>query len=417
LLLLAALSGCRSNSDKGPGSEQNNALHFCDLPGSVRFTEQGRTELPGGPAPGSLGFLTLPAGYCAHPFANIGNARQLRFAPGGELFVASPTTGTTGGGPRGRATIFVLPDDDRDGVADELIPFLDKLPSTQGLLFANDHFYYQDGTKILRLPYAPGDRAPSKPGEAVVDINVNVSSLHWPKPLDQADDGAIYVGNGADQGDNCLPDRAFRGGILEIDGSPNGKLVSKGFRNPIAVRCQRGFGRCYAIELAMDYTALIGGREKLIPISEGDDWGFPCCFTRDRPAAGVTPIPDCSNVMAEDVSFNIGDTPFGFDFEPGRWPAPFKNSIFVALHGEAGSWKSARLVAIDTDPETGIPMPSTTLASVPGGGLREFASGWDDDTRSHGRPAALTFSEDGRLFLGNDNDGTILWIAPLDLKR
>ena len=31
----------------------------------------------------------------------------------------------------------------------------------------------------------------------------------------------------------------------------------------------------------------------------------------------------------------------------------------------------------------------------------------------HGRPAALTFAPDGRLFLANDNDGSIIWIAPV----
>lgn len=419
LLLLAALAGCRSKTSPSeePGPDLSDIVNFCDLPGSLRFTEHGATQVPGGPALGSLAFLTLPPGYCAHPFANIGNTRQLRFAPGGELFVASPSTGTTGGGQGGRGMIFVLPDDDRDGIADELITFLDELPSTQGLLFTKKHFYYQDATKILRVPYAASDRAPSGPSELVADINVYSSTLHWPKPLDQADDGTIYVGNGGDQGEACDPAQPFRGGILELDGSPHAKPVSRGFRNPIALRCQRGYNRCFALELAMDYTALLGGREKLVPISEGDDWGFPCCFTRNRAASNVAPTQDCSNVMAEDVSFAIGDTPFGFDFEPGRWAAPYKNSVFVALHGEAGTWHAARLVAVDVDPASGLPMASTTLASVPGGGLREFASGWDDGSRGHGRPAAVTFSDDGRLFLGNDNDGSIIWIAPLDLKR
>jgi hypothetical protein len=88
----------------------------------------------------------------------------------------------------------------------------------------------------------------------------------------------------------------------------------------------------------------------------------------------------------------------------------------IALHGEAGTWKAARVVAIDVDAASGLPKASTTLVSE-AGGLREFASGWDDNTRSHGRPAAVAFADDGRLFIGNDNDGSIFWIAPLDLKR
>jgi hypothetical protein len=62
----------------------------------------------------------------------------------------------------------VLPDDDRDGVADTTLTFLNDLPATQGILFHDGYFYYQAGnsptrwgTQIMRRPYAPGDRSPS----------------------------------------------------------------------------------------------------------------------------------------------------------------------------------------------------------------------------------------------------------------
>jgi hypothetical protein len=49
----------------------------------------------------------------------------------------------------------------------------------------------------------------------------------------------------------------------------------------------------------------------------------------------------------------------------------------------------------------------------------DFATGWYDvnagHSTGHGRPATVSFSSDGRLFLGNDNDGTIIWIAPLGM--
>jgi hypothetical protein len=86
----------------------------------------------------------------------------------------------------------------------------------------------------------------------------------------------------------------------------------------------------------------------------------------------------------------------------------------VATHGAAGSWKGARMVAIPMDPTTGLPMPSTNVSGMDVG-MVDFATGWDDNSHGHGRPAAVSFSSDGRLFLGNDNDGTIIWIAPLGM--
>jgi len=391
---------------------------FCDLPGSVQHIPGGLMVVPGGSMAHSVEWLNLPVGFCAHYYGNIANTRQIRFAPGGELFVASPTTGTTGGGFGGHHAIIILPDDDHDGLADTAITFLDNLPSTQGLLFANDHFYYQDSTSIMKVPYVAGARAPSGPSEPVAQITVFSSGGHWPKTLDQADDGTIYVTNGDDQEAPCDPSHPFRGGILKLDGPLGGTQVSKGFRNPIAVGCQHGGkGVCFAVELAKDYSAAEGGREKLVPIRQGDDWGFPCCATKHKAHSGIEPVPDCSTVTAEDVSFVIGDTPFGVDFAPASWPAPYTGSAFVPLHGVVGSWVGARLVAIEIDSETGLPKPGTDIQLSSTGAMTDFATGWDDGRRLHGRPANVAFARDGRLFIGNDNDGNIIWVAPLDLPR
>jgi glucose/arabinose dehydrogenase len=427
--------------DTGPPFDPDASYpHFCDLPGSVVYTPTGVVTAPGeppmphpscagdaGPAPWWC-FLHLPPGFCAHYFGNLavlagtgpsgGNVRQMRFAPNGDLFVASPTSGTTGGGAGGLSAIVVLPDDNRDGLADSMIRFASDLPSTQGLLFASGSFYYQDATHILRVPYTAGDRTPSGPPQLVADtIAYYASGLHWPKALDQADDGTIFVANGSDQDEMCDTSRPFRGGILRLDGSPNGKIVAKGFRNPIAVRCQRGHNLCFAAELAKDYSAEEGGREKLVPIREGDDWGFPCCATKNLPYKGIMPTPDCSKITPDDVSFFIGDTPFSFDFERGSWAAPYTRSAFVPLHGAAGSWVGARIVAIATDPATGQLKPGTNIDGGSRGSMSDFATGWDDDTRAHGRPAAIEFALDGRMFVGNDNNGDIFWVAPVELVR
>jgi glucose/arabinose dehydrogenase len=399
----------------------------CSLPGSVQFTSSGMVVVSGGSANPDLTFLHLPVGFCAHYYGMVGNARQLRFAPGGELFVASPTTGTTGAGPGGQSAIVVLPDDNHDGVADVpvcstsggpmCVKFLSNLPSTQALLFANHRFYYQDNTKIMSVPYTAGDRAPSAGATEVADITVYVSNTHWPKTLDVADDGTIYVGNGGDQGEACDSTRPFHGGILKLDGTPGGTPVARGFRNPISVRCARGKNTCFALELGMDYSWSQGGHEKLVPIRSGDDWGYPCCATQNVPFDNVA-AAICANTTPDTNSFVIGDTPFGVDFDPGNWPAPWGGNAFVATHGVVGSWVGARIIAIVVDRNTALMMPSTdvtgsSMSYQDQGAMSDFATGWED--HAHGRPSAVTFSGDGRLFVANDQNGIIFWIAPMKL--
>src|SRR5260221_9597022 len=272
---------------------------------------------------------------------------------------------------------------------------------------------------IRRLPYRAGDRSAASrgvrasSGEIVADITVHQSMTHWPKALDVADDGTIYVSNGGDQGEVCDPEHPIRGGIFVLDGSPGARHIVKGMRNPIALRCHRGKNQCFAAELSRDYSASMGGREKLVPIREGDDWGFPCCATKDVPYPDVAPTPDCSRVAPEGNSFVIGDTPFGFDFAPDTWPGRWAGSVILTLHGAFGSWAGAKIVAIATDPATGKPLPSPIASeSANSSLLTSFAVGWDDGTKAHGRPADASFAPDGRLFIADDVRGEIFWIAP-----
>lgn len=406
-------SGCTPTPT--PTATPTPPAHFCDLPGSVHFTESGPVVIPGGDTSNLL-FLHLPTGFCAHAFGNVGNAHQLRFAPGGEAFVASPTTPTTDTGPNGQSAIVVLADDNGDGLSDTPSVFKGSLPSTQGLLFANSFLYYQDGTKIMRVPYASGDRTPSGASTEVADIDIYTSSLNWPKYLDMAEDGTIYVTNSGDQAESCVEPHPFRGGILKLDGTPGGTPVAQGLRLPGGLRCAPGFNQCFATENTRDYSAANGGRSKLVPVRQGDDWGFACCASRNVPFADLTmPVPDCSGVSAEDVSFAVSDRPGDLDFSPATWPSPWNGRAFVAMEGETGSWAGARLVAVGMDAMLGGLLPGSTTSGSSSGSVADFATGWDDNTLSHGRPYTLSFSDDGRLFVGNLMNGDIVWIAPLDL--
>lgn len=365
-------------------------------------------------------WLHLPDGFCAHFYANVPETRLLRFAPNGDLFVASPSTGCAGGASGGLGAIVVLPDDNHDGVADGTVQYKSGLASTQGLLFYGGYLYYQDGTTVMRTPYAAGDRAAPSTSEQMVDVTVYTSGTHWPKAIDADDNGNVFVTNGGDEGDACdatLAEsaRPFHGGVLRIDGSPGGELIAKGLRNPIAIRCAKGTGTCFGLELARDFVPMYGSREKLFPVRKGDDWGFPCCATANMAYSDLAPAPSCTSVQPETGSFIIDHTPFDLDFEQGTWPGVWKSRVFVGLHGFVGSWQGARVVAIATDPKTGWPVMSSE--ADPGTVFSDFATGWYDDqagsATGQGRPATVAFAPDGRLFVGNDINGDIFWIAPV----
>jgi glucose/arabinose dehydrogenase len=411
---------------------------WCEQPGAWVHDLDGGFHSVSGLSGHDLSWITPPPGYCLRWFGHVGNCRQIRFAPSGELFVASPTQGTTSGGPQGQASIFVLPDDNNDGLADSNMQWRGGLPSTQGMLFVDGGFYYQDGTQIMLEPYTPGDRAPKGTAAPVADISVAngwyASGGHWPKTLDIAEDGTVFVSNGGDEGEACDLTRPMHGGIFALDSTGTGGVrpIAKGLRNPIYVRCHHdGHNHCFADELARDYSTNVGGREKLLPIHEGDDWGFSCCAAENLPysdicetcgGAGVAPMassssmcqgfgqcsPLCTGIQPESASFLIGDTPFGLEFIDSQFPPPWDHHVFIAPHGAFATWVGARVVGVAIDTSTGLPPPGDA------GVKADFLTGWDDNhlNPAHGRPTDLTVSADGRLFLSNDTSGDIVWIAP-----
>jgi glucose/arabinose dehydrogenase len=424
---------------------------FCTLPGSVIWTDAGPTVVPGGNTP-DMTWMKLPPGYCAHYYAEVHHTRQLRFAPGGDLFVASPSTGTPGGTAfDGLGEVLVLPDDDHDGVADTPVVFLPNatagqpsISSTQGLMFTGGYFYYEDVDPqnsdvfyIRRVAFHAGDRTPAAHVETVTTISatgnpaIRQAPDHWSKVLDVAQDGTIYVTNGSNQSQACYspssPSSAPYGAIFKIGAGGALSVVSTGFRNPIALRCEPDHNVCLALELGADGSGDGDvGREKVVPVRQGDDWGFPCCATANKPYAGATysdthAVPDCSGVTPDTVSFTIGHTPFGIDFETGKWPAPWTHRAFVVLHGVVGSWEGARVVGVALDPTTGNLLPASELDpdAGPSTNLLDLATGWYDEDLSvstgHGRPTAIAFAPDGRAFIGDDWNGLIAWIAPVGL--
>jgi glucose/arabinose dehydrogenase len=414
---------------------------YCALPGSLVGTAQGMALVPGGSTSlPDLSWLTVPAGYCVHHFANVAETRQLRVSPSGDVFAASPSAPTAGSeNTRGQGAVVVLPDDDHDGVADTTLTFVGSVPNTQGLAFAKGYFYFQDGQSLRRVAFKQGDRAPSANIETVTTITDAIAQqfpTHWPKMVDVAKDGTVYFTNGSDQGELCYSaattgSMAPTGTIFKIGTNGALSIVARGFRNPIALRCEKNVNMCLVAELAKDGSGASGGREKLVPLRQGDNWGFPCCATANTPYEGQEfqdPGPpggqlvqnsDCASVTPESVSFVIGHTPFGIDFESSGWGAPWGNRAFVALHGVVGSFVGSRVVGVALDPLTGIPLPSSDLDGGSSGApnMMDFVTGWDDGTISHGRATAVTFGDDGRMYVGDDTKGEIFWVAPVGLLR
>ncbi|HEV8267942.1 MAG TPA: hypothetical protein VGR00_06905, partial [Thermoanaerobaculia bacterium] len=166
------------------------------------------------------------------------------------------------------------------------------------------------------------------------------------------------------------------------------------------------WGKCYGAELSGDGWDGLGGEEKLFEFVDGDDLGYPCCINKNVPNPSINPKPDCSKIGATVLPFTLHDTPFGFDWEKGKWPEPYRGALFVGLHGVFFSWVHTGLEWTPTDPVTHRPLRMTA----------PFLTGFGRNAPINGRVGDTLFAPDGRLFIADDQGGAIYWIAPKGLR-
>jgi glucose/arabinose dehydrogenase len=398
--------------DIAPGTGKK----FCDLPGVT----------PAG--------MTVPAGFCMREFTTtpLVEARVMRFAPNGDLFIAAPSMATPGGAADGPGSIVVLPDDNGDGRADSIVTFAGPFPRNgmgcgqlegdpnnlscvHGLLFSGEYLYYTRSDEVRRIPYTKGQRAASAtPSELVATLaGKTISDVRWTHTLEETKDGSIYVSRGRYDSTGCSNEEMSRGAVFAIHPQAkaplplNPEVVADGFRNPMYLRCApNSCGDCYTSELSGDSWDGVGGREKLARLEKkNESWGYPCCVARDRPAPGWS-SQSCANVGLELVGIQLHDTPFGLDFERGTFPAPFTHGVFVALHGVVTSYGGTGVVWLDVDP----------VSLRPTGDSKMFITGFGNlNGLANGRATDVAFAPDGRLFVADDTLGKIYWVAPTTL--
>jgi glucose/arabinose dehydrogenase len=371
----------------------------------------GGAEVPG---------LVVPPGFCARKYSNVRVARVMALAPNGDLFVAAPQRANATGISGGPGSIVVLHDDERDGVIEETV-FATGLLDVHGIVFADNYLYFTNDRVVERTPYTAGQRREiSGRRETVIGGMVPdgmggmredpesarlAGGGRQTHGLARSVSGRIYVTRGEYSSCSVGPGgvRALGTGEVYTLGMHSLTRAIYGFRNPMYARCHSSRDLCMVAELGEDQTT--GATEKLLVIPSAEAWfGYPCCYTRTTgPQAGSGM---CSDVRQEEVSIPLGDTPFGFDWERGRWPEPYRNGLFVALHGSfyTGNFGGAGVVYLPTDPATGIPRRESAVRFI------EATNAQAAPTLQ--RPTDVLFAPDGRMFISDDYGGGIYMVAP-----
>jgi glucose/arabinose dehydrogenase len=366
--------------------------------------------------------FTVPEGFTVSLFADqLPMARFMALAPNGDIFLSRPVSRTAG-------AITILRDDDHDGVAETRLTFAAGLNYPFGLAFWKDYLYVGNNNSVIRFRYHDGQTAaegePEKiadlpPSDAALDedtakrLNIPLNQTrgynHWTRNvIFNAAGTKFYVTIGS--ATNDTPENAGvpieRAAIHEYNPDGSGhRVFANGLRNPVGMAWYPGSDTLWTAVNERDHLG-----DDLVPdfvtsVKDGGFYGWPYAYIGSHTDPTVTPPrPDLvQKALTPDVLLVSHSAALGLLFYTGaQFPAEFRNSAFVALHGSINrSTLSGYSIAR-------IPFSDGRPTGPPENFLTGFIARDDDQKEAWGRPVGLLQLPDGSLLISDDG-GNKVW--------
>lgn len=343
--------------------------------------------LLGGAALAQTPTLQAPAGFKVGLFASgLQQPRFMTLAPTGDVFLSDSRAGT----------VVILPDRNRDGVADRRITYASGLKQPHGLAFHGGYLYVANTDGVVRFRYAPGDtRARSVP-EKIISLP---SGGHWTRTIVFGPDDKLYVSVGSSC-NVCEEKDARRAAVWVYDADgKNGKPYATGLRN--AVGLEWFGGTLYASNNGRDELGDNLPPEGFYRLGAGRFYGWPYCYTV---RAGEPQVWDsdfgrknaatCRSATPAFALTTAHAAPLGMAFYNGKtFPARYQGQLFAALHGSWNRSQKSGYKVVTIDPKTGV--------------VSDFLTGFLRGQTTLGRPVDLQMLNDGSLLLTDDGEGRI----------
>ena len=218
------------------------------------------------PAPSAdLSTIRLPPGFAIEFFArDLGYPRFMALDPRGTLLVSVPRAGR----------VVALPDDDRDGRADAVLPVVEGLDLPHGLAFLDGGLYVAETGRVVRFDYDPAvRRVRATPTVVVPDLPARGS--HWTRSVAIGPDRRLYASAGSSC-NSCEERDRRRAAIFryELDGR-GGIPFATGLRNAVGIAFRPGTTELWATVNGRDWLGEDRPAEYVTQVEEGGFYGWP----------------------------------------------------------------------------------------------------------------------------------------------
>jgi glucose/arabinose dehydrogenase len=336
--------------------------------------------------------ITLPAGFAINVFAaGLSQPRFMTRGPRGVALVAE----------RGKGRAVALPDEDGDGVADEIVPVVTQLDAPSSLDYRDGLLYIGESSRVTRVRL---DDALTATERATLIPDLPTGGNHITRTVQLGADGRVYVSIGSTCNSCAESDpRRAAVSVYDLDGA-NGRVFARGLRNAVGLAVEPQTGALWASNNGVDHLGEELPPETIYILRDGADYGWPRChagyLSEPQPFADADA---CDGVEQPAATLTAHTAPLAICFYDGEaFPADYRGDLFVALHGSSHRLEPAGYKVLR------IPIADGQVAGEPA----DFATGWlRPDGSATGRPAGLLATADGALLVSDDALGTVYRIA------
>ena len=344
--------------------------------------------------------LNVPNGFEISIFADkLDSPRQL----------AETDEGYVIAGSKKGNKIYALLDQDLDGYAEKRILVADNLQNPTGVtVYGGDLYFAEIDTVwiIKEIDNWLNSNSESIPTKSVYMNNLPSETWHGFKYIDFGPDGNLYIPVGVPC-NICLEPQTNDNRFAAIHKYVDGELVTvaDGVRNSVGFDWHPVTKKMYFSDNGRDWLGDDSPDCELNVIdTEGSFYGYPFKHAKSviDPEFGHL-IPSVNKTFIDPIAeLGAHVAPLGVAFyDQDIFPAKYKNSLFVALHGSWNRTKKSgyKLVFIQLDEEGNYVSQE------------DFITGWLSSESAWGRPVSPYIMSDGSMLLSDDKYNVIYRVS------
>ncbi len=344
--------------------------------------------------PEMVKLLKTPPGWQVELAASgLGKPRMLYTSLTGKVYVTR----------RDGGDVLLLEDKDKNGKFENLITVVSEFKGVHGITMKDNWMYLCNNNELRRYPVKP-DGTLNIYGKETLIKDLPDGGQHPNRTMDFGPDGMLYISIGSLCND-CKESDKETAVMLQVDPkSWSRKLYASGLRNTIGFDWHPQTKELWGIDNGGDAKGSDWPPEEVNQIKQGADYGFPYAYgkrevdkSREDPA-GNTKEAVVKNTEPSVLELTAHMAPIAFTFFRGaaNIPSDWSGDGLVAWHG---SWNA--------DKPVGFKVQRIHFENGKAVKAEDFLTGFLQGESRFGRPAGITVTKEGIIYISDDASGNI----------